>query len=109
MRHPVRPPNSGTFAREEFYRRVDQLTAGRPVAISGLDIHEAVWYLNRPNDEIENCTQVQLAAGVLPPPTRVLVLREDFLARHIELQEKYIVLGSKLTTRDTAYAVLSAK
>jgi hypothetical protein len=47
--------------------------------------------------------------GFVPPPNRVLVVPEAFLARHRELQEKFIVLDATLRRGDTMFAVVVAK
>jgi hypothetical protein len=105
----VHPMRERFYARAEFYQRVDQLSAGRPVMISGLGIHEAVWYLDRPTEAIEECSHTQLAEGFMPPPNRVLVVPEAFLERHRELQEKFVILDATLRRGNTVFAVVAAK
>lgn len=105
----VRPVREKFYARSDFYEQVNCVSAGRPVMFCGLDINEAVWYLDRPQQAIEECMHKQLGAGYLPPADRVLVVREDFLERHPELQHKLTILDSKLRTRDiTYYAAVGA-
>jgi hypothetical protein len=105
----VHPMREHFYARAEFYQRVDQLSAGRPVMIAGLGIHEAVWYLDRPMEAIEKCSHTELAEGFMPPPNRVLVVPQAFLERHPELQEKFVVLDATLRRGDTVFAVVVAK
>lgn len=105
----IRPRREAFYAREEFYQHVDALSKGRQVIISGLDVHEAVWYLNRQQETIEECTQDQLKDGFMPRDMQVLVLREEFLATHKDIGAKFIVLGDKLRTRNLNYLVVMKK
>lgn len=105
----IRPTREAFYARVEFYREVERLAAGRPVLISGLDIHEAVWYLDRRGEAIEECSHEQLAEGFMPSARQVLILRADFLAAHKDMSAKFVVLGDQLKTRNQNFAVVVPK
>ncbi|HEY3325174.1 MAG TPA: glycosyltransferase family 39 protein [Planctomycetota bacterium] len=105
----VRPARERFYARAEFYHRLDQLSAGRPVMIAGLGIYEAVWYLDRPVQAVEECTLPQLAGGFSPAPDRVLVLPASFLTRNPAVAAKFVVLEGTLRRGNDEFAVVAAK
>ncbi len=103
----IRPARERFYARPEFYRHMDELSAGRPVVICGLDIHEAVWYFDRPNEEILECPQAQLSSSVFPPD-HVLIVREDFLNKHPNIAQKFAIFGTA-HTREITFAIATVK
>ena len=49
-----RPMNERMANRQEFYREVDEALKGRPLVMLGHTSNEAVWYLDRQGERIDN-------------------------------------------------------
>jgi uncharacterized membrane protein len=86
-----RPINERRENRIEFFAQVKKKLGERPIVLVGDSSNEAVWYLHRPKEYIENVLVHELDTHFFNTPNKVLLIRKRDLDRFPKLQEVLVI------------------
>jgi len=95
----ARPITEWTANRAAFYCEVNERLAGKPVVLLGLSSNEAVWYLDRPKEPLDDLRFPELKARFFDAPGTKLLVSQRILDKDAELK-KALVLEPLSVTRE---------
>jgi len=98
-----RPVNERVANRKEFYRVLDESLRGQPLVLLGHTSNEAVWYLDRPRERIENVRFPDLKAKFFDAPGTKLLVTARFLDKDLELKQALKTEGLAATRAGEQY------
>ncbi|MCY3021728.1 MAG: glycosyltransferase family 39 protein [Planctomycetota bacterium] len=81
-----RPVAERLANHEKFYRAVRDKLQGQPVVLLGLSSNEAVWYLDRPNEPLDDIKAPALKERFFGTPGTKLLVAESLLGRNLALK-----------------------
>jgi 4-amino-4-deoxy-L-arabinose transferase-like glycosyltransferase len=93
--------------REAFFRTVRERLNGRPVVLLGRSANEAVWYLDRPTEDIDNVRFPALKDAFFGKPGTVLLVLDDPSFMRPELKDA-ISIESELQRGPDRYYLMVA-
>ncbi|HYF49683.1 MAG TPA: glycosyltransferase family 39 protein [Planctomycetota bacterium] len=103
----IRPFEEREVDSRNFYAQVREHLNGRHVVVLGHTANEAVWYLDRPKDNIDNLRYPDLKAKFFESPGTVLLVPEKELNKKIigerSLLKEALIIEGKVQRYKTTY------
>jgi hypothetical protein len=92
--------------RVRFYRKLCERLHERPLLVLGDSANEAVWYLDRPDEKIQNAKFPHLKAHFFESPGTVLLAGEKYVSSVPALREATRIESELLWAGETYYLLL---